>query len=46
MEFHDALLMAAVSDRWIKNAETAIVAGDPDQVVNAYAGASQNSSNG
>jgi len=40
-EFHDATpLMAAVSDRWIKNAETAIVAGDPDQVVNAYAGAS------
>jgi DNA helicase-2/ATP-dependent DNA helicase PcrA len=40
-EFHDATpLMAAVSERWIDAAETAIVAGDPDQVVNAYAGAS------
>jgi DNA helicase-2/ATP-dependent DNA helicase PcrA len=40
-EYHDATpLMAAVSERWIDAAETAIVAGDPDQVVNAYAGAS------
>ena len=39
-EYHDATpLMAAVTERWVKNAETAIVAGDPDQVVNAYAGA-------
>lgn len=40
-EYHDATpLMAAVSERWINAAETAIVAGDPDQVVNSYAGAS------
>ena len=40
-EYHDATpLMAAVSERWIDAAETVIVAGDPDQVVNAYAGAS------
>lgn len=40
-EYHDATpLMAAVSERWVDAAETAIVAGDPDQVVNAYAGAS------
>lgn len=40
-EYHDATpLMAAVSERWVQNADTAIVAGDPDQVVNAYAGAS------
>ena len=39
-EYHDATpLMAAVTERWVRNAETAIVAGDPDQVVNAYAGA-------
>jgi len=40
-EYHDATpLMAAVSERWVDAAETAIVAGDPDQVVNSYAGAS------
>jgi len=40
-EYHDATpLMAAVSERWIDAAETVIVAGDPDQVVNSYAGAS------
>ena len=40
-EYHDATpLMAAVSERWIDAAETAIVAGDPDQVCNGYAGAS------
>jgi DNA helicase-2/ATP-dependent DNA helicase PcrA len=39
-EYHDATpLMAAVTERWVRNAETVIVAGDPDQVVNAYAGA-------
>ncbi len=40
-EYHDATpLMAAVSERWVEAADTAIVAGDPDQVCNAYAGAS------
>ena len=40
-EYHDATpLMAAVSEHWIEAAETVIVAGDPDQVVNSYAGAS------
>lgn len=40
-EYHDATpLMAAVAERWVENADTAIVAGDPDQVVNSYAGAS------
>jgi len=40
-EYHDATpLMAAVSERWVEAADTAIVAGDPDQVVNGYAGAS------
>ncbi|AXR80721.1 UvrD-helicase domain-containing protein [Natrarchaeobaculum sulfurireducens] len=40
-EYHDATpLMASVSERWIDAAGTAIVAGDPLQVVNAYAGAS------
>ena len=39
-EYHDATpMMAAVTERWVQNAETAIVAGDPDQVVNGYAGA-------
>ncbi len=39
-EYHDATpLMAAVTERWVMNAEAAIVAGDPDQVVNGYAGA-------
>ena len=39
-EYHDATpLMAAVSERWVEAADTAIVAGDPDQVVNGYAGA-------
>lgn len=40
-EYHDATpLMAAVTERWVEHADVAIVAGDPDQVVNAYAGAS------
>jgi Superfamily I DNA and RNA helicases len=40
-EYHDATpLMAAVTERWIDAAETVIVAGDPDQVVNSYRGAS------
>ncbi len=40
-EYHDSTpLMAAVSECWVEAAETAIVAGDPDQVVNGYAGAS------
>lgn len=39
-EYHDATpLMAAVTEKWVKAADTVIVAGDPDQVVNAYAGA-------
>ncbi len=39
-EYHDAYpLMAKVAERWVTNAETAIVAGDPLQVVNAYSGA-------
>jgi DNA helicase-2/ATP-dependent DNA helicase PcrA len=40
-EYHDATpLMSAVTERWIEEADVAIVAGDPDQVVNSYAGAS------
>jgi DNA helicase-2/ATP-dependent DNA helicase PcrA len=40
-EYHDATpLMAAVSERWVEAADNAIAAGDPDQVVNGYAGAS------
>ena len=39
-EYHDATpLMAALTERWVRNADTVIVAGDPDQVVNGYAGA-------
>lgn len=39
-EYHDATpLMAKLSERWIEQAEVAIVAGDPLQVVNTYAGA-------
>jgi DNA helicase-2/ATP-dependent DNA helicase PcrA len=39
-EYHDATpLMAKLSERWINQAEVAIVAGDPLQVVNTYAGA-------
>jgi DNA helicase-2/ATP-dependent DNA helicase PcrA len=39
-EYHDATpLMAQLSERWIAQAEVAIVAGDPLQVVNTYAGA-------
>lgn len=39
-EYHDATpLMAKLSERWIAQAEVAIVAGDPLQVVNTYAGA-------
>ena len=39
-EYHDATpLMAALTERWVRHADTVIVAGDPDQVVNGYAGA-------
>ena len=39
-EYHDVTpLMAKVAERWVSAADTAIVAGDPLQVVNAYAGA-------
>ncbi|RQG95774.1 UvrD-helicase domain-containing protein [Natrarchaeobius chitinivorans] len=39
-EYHDVTpLMAKVSERWIEAADTVIVAGDPLQVVNSYAGA-------
>lgn len=39
-EYHDATpLMAKVCERWTDQAEVAIVAGDPLQVVNNYAGA-------
>lgn len=39
-EYHDAYpLMATVAERWISEADTAIIAGDPLQVVNAYSGA-------
>lgn len=40
-EFHDAYpLMAKLASTWIEAADVAIVAGDPLQVVNTYAGAS------
>lgn len=39
-EFHDAYpILAKLCRRWVDEADTAIVAGDPLQVVNAYAGA-------
>lgn len=39
-EYHDATpLMAKLSEKWIAQAEVAIVAGDPLQVVNTYTGA-------
>ena len=39
-EYHDATpLMAELSEMWIEQAEVAIVAGDPLQVVNTYTGA-------
>jgi DNA helicase-2/ATP-dependent DNA helicase PcrA len=39
-EYHDATpLMAKLAEQWIESAEIAIVAGDPLQVVNTYAGA-------
>ncbi|MHB9286607.1 UvrD-helicase domain-containing protein [Halobacteriales archaeon Cl-PHB] len=39
-EYHDATpLMAELAEEWISQAEVAIVAGDPLQVVNSYAGA-------
>jgi DNA helicase-2/ATP-dependent DNA helicase PcrA len=39
-EYHDATpLMAKLAESWIESAEIAIVAGDPLQVVNTYAGA-------
>lgn len=46
-EFHDAYpLMAKLCQQWIDDAEIAIVAGDPDQVVNNYTGASPEFFNG
>lgn len=39
-EYHDATpLMAKLAESWINQADVAIVAGDPLQVVNTYAGA-------
>lgn len=39
-EYHDATpLMAELAEKWVESAEVAIVAGDPLQVVNTYAGA-------
>ncbi|WP_135821261.1 UvrD-helicase domain-containing protein [Halostella litorea] len=39
-EYHDVTpLMAQVCERWVAAADTAIVAGDPLQVVNEYTGA-------
>lgn len=39
-EYHDAYpLLAQVAERWVEAADTAIVAGDPLQVVNGYSGA-------
>lgn len=39
-EYHDAYpLLAQAAERWVAAANTAIVAGDPLQVVNAYSGA-------
>jgi len=39
-EYHDATpLMALLSERWINVADTAIIAGDPLQVVNEFRGA-------
>lgn len=40
-EYHDAYpLMAALAELWIETAEVAIVAGDPNQVINDFDGAS------
>lgn len=39
-EYHDATpLMAKLTEMWMDDAEIVIVAGDPNQVVNSYAGA-------
>lgn len=39
-EYHDAYpLMATLSEKWIRNAEIALVAGDPDQTINSFNGA-------
>lgn len=39
-EYHDATpLMAKLSEFWAERAEIVIIAGDPNQVVNSYAGA-------
>jgi len=39
-EIHDAYpLMTRVFERWIEAGETVVVAGDPDQVCNAFSGA-------
>jgi len=40
-EYHDAYpLMAALAEQWVDAAEVAIVAGDPNQVINDFDGAS------
>jgi DNA helicase-2/ATP-dependent DNA helicase PcrA len=39
-EYHDVYpLMALLTEKWAAAAETVIIAGDPDQTVNAYSGA-------
>lgn len=39
-EYHDVYpLMALLTEKWADAAETVIIAGDPDQTVNAYSGA-------
>lgn len=39
-EYHDAYpLMGLVCEKWVDAADVAIIAGDPDQTVNAYTGA-------
>lgn len=46
-EYHDAYpLMSELVEQWIDDAEIAIVSGDPNQVVNAYDGASPEFFNG
>lgn len=40
-EYHDVYpLMARLAEKWLNAAEIGMVAGDPDQVVNAYSGSS------
>lgn len=39
-EFHDAYpLMGKLCEKWIDNAEVVLIAGDPDQCINAFNGA-------